>query len=183
VRRRGGIVIVIAHRPSALAAVDQVLVLANGQKVKMGPKEEVLRAVLRLARQSPPVRIMARRAPGRVQIHPPFAVGLAALVIVGGGLGAWAAFAKLLAPSLQRHPRRQSSVKKVHPRRRGRRLLVRRALASGTGEIVIKLRDQTRPTFSRRQRHRQLLARGPARRRAEWRHRVEFPEQLLSRAA
>lgn len=47
VRRRGGIVIVIAHRPSALAAVDQVLVLANGQKVKMGPKEEVLRAVLR----------------------------------------------------------------------------------------------------------------------------------------
>src|SRR4029078_7020373 len=34
VRRRGGIVIVIAHRPSALAAVDQVLVLANGQKVK-----------------------------------------------------------------------------------------------------------------------------------------------------
>jgi ABC-type protease/lipase transport system fused ATPase/permease subunit len=27
--------------------VDQVLVLANGQKVKMGPKEEVLRAVLR----------------------------------------------------------------------------------------------------------------------------------------
>ena len=47
IRRRGGIVIVIAHRPSALAAVDQVLVLANGQKVKMGPKEEVLRAVLR----------------------------------------------------------------------------------------------------------------------------------------
>ena len=47
VRRRGGIVIVIAHRPSALAAVDQVLVLANGQKVKMGPKEDVLRAVLR----------------------------------------------------------------------------------------------------------------------------------------
>lgn len=47
VRQRGGIVIVIAHRPSALAAVDQVLVLANGQKVKMGPKEEVLRAVLR----------------------------------------------------------------------------------------------------------------------------------------
>lgn len=47
VRQRGGIVIVVAHRPSALAAVDQVLVLANGQKVRMGPKDEVLRSVLR----------------------------------------------------------------------------------------------------------------------------------------
>ena len=47
VRRRGGIAIVIAHRPSALAAIDQVLVLAEGQKMRFGPKDEVLRAVLR----------------------------------------------------------------------------------------------------------------------------------------
>jgi PrtD family type I secretion system ABC transporter len=31
VRKRGGIIIVIAHRPSALAAVDLVLAMANGQ--------------------------------------------------------------------------------------------------------------------------------------------------------
>jgi ATP-binding cassette, subfamily C, type I secretion system permease/ATPase len=47
VRERGGIVVVIAHRPSALAAVDQVLVLAQGRQQALGPKEEVLRSVLR----------------------------------------------------------------------------------------------------------------------------------------
>ena len=47
VRRRGGIAVVIAHRPSALAAIDQVLVLSEGQKMRFGPKDEVLRAVLR----------------------------------------------------------------------------------------------------------------------------------------
>ncbi len=46
VRRRGGIAIVIAHRPSALAAVNKVLVLANGQTRDFGPKDEVLRNVL-----------------------------------------------------------------------------------------------------------------------------------------
>lgn len=47
VRERGGIVIVIAHRPSALAAVDQVLLIANGRQQALGPKDEVLRNVLR----------------------------------------------------------------------------------------------------------------------------------------
>lgn len=47
VRQRGGIVVVIAHRPSALAAVDQVLVMAKGLQQALGPKEEVLRKVLR----------------------------------------------------------------------------------------------------------------------------------------
>jgi len=46
-RDRGAIVVVIAHRPSALAAVDQVLVLAHGRQQALGPKEEVLRSVLR----------------------------------------------------------------------------------------------------------------------------------------
>jgi ATP-binding cassette subfamily C protein len=43
IRVRGGVVAVIAHRPSALAAVDKVLVLANGQMQAFGPKEEVLK--------------------------------------------------------------------------------------------------------------------------------------------
>jgi ABC-type protease/lipase transport system fused ATPase/permease subunit len=47
VRARGGIVIVIAHRPSALAGVDYVLALAGGRQQAFGPKDEVLSQVLR----------------------------------------------------------------------------------------------------------------------------------------
>ncbi len=46
VRARGGIVVVVAHRPSALASIDQVLILADGQVQAFGPKEEVLRKSL-----------------------------------------------------------------------------------------------------------------------------------------
>jgi ATP-binding cassette subfamily C protein len=49
VRSRGGIAIVIAHRPSALAAVDDVLVLSQGRQQAFGPKDDVLRAILRPA--------------------------------------------------------------------------------------------------------------------------------------
>jgi ABC-type multidrug transport system ATPase subunit len=47
VRARGGIAIVIAHRPSALAAVDKVLAMGRGQVAAFGMKEEVLKDVLR----------------------------------------------------------------------------------------------------------------------------------------
>lgn len=47
VRARGGIVVVIAHRPSALAGVDHVLALANGRQQAFGLKEEVLSQILR----------------------------------------------------------------------------------------------------------------------------------------
>ncbi len=46
-RAAGSVVVVIAHRPSALAGVDQVLMLAQGKVQAFGPKEEVLRKVLR----------------------------------------------------------------------------------------------------------------------------------------
>ncbi len=46
VRERGGIVIVIAHRPSAISAVDQVAMLRDGQLVAFGGKDEVLGKVL-----------------------------------------------------------------------------------------------------------------------------------------
>jgi len=47
VRARGGIAIVVAHRPSALAAVNQVLVMRQGRQLFFGPKDQVLRAVTR----------------------------------------------------------------------------------------------------------------------------------------
>jgi ATP-binding cassette subfamily C protein len=47
VRARGGIVIVIAHRPSALTAVDCVAAMAHGEIQAFGSKDEVLRQVLR----------------------------------------------------------------------------------------------------------------------------------------
>jgi ATP-binding cassette subfamily C protein len=47
VRSRGGIVVVIAHRASALAAVDQVLVLNQGRQQAFGSRDDVLRTVLR----------------------------------------------------------------------------------------------------------------------------------------
>jgi ATP-binding cassette subfamily C protein len=59
VKARGGIVIVVAHRPSALAAVDKVLVLTNGQMQAFGPKDEVLRRTTQPGPPGPqPVRLI-----------------------------------------------------------------------------------------------------------------------------
>ena len=49
VRSRGGIAVVIAHRSSAIAAVDYVLALGDGRQQAFGLKDEVLRAVTRSA--------------------------------------------------------------------------------------------------------------------------------------
>jgi PrtD family type I secretion system ABC transporter len=46
VRARGGIVVVVAHRPSAIAGVDYILVMAKGRQQQFGPKEEVLNRVV-----------------------------------------------------------------------------------------------------------------------------------------
>ncbi len=53
VRARGGIVIVVAHRPSALAAVDMVGVIQNGKLTAFGPRDEILQDQLRPVRTSP----------------------------------------------------------------------------------------------------------------------------------
>ena len=47
VRRRGGIVVVVAHRPKALEGVDHVLCLGEGRVQSFGKREEVLKKVLR----------------------------------------------------------------------------------------------------------------------------------------
>lgn len=58
VRSRGGIAVVVAHRPSALGVVDQVLVMENGRQKAFGPRDEVFAQVLKVPSASvlPPVK-------------------------------------------------------------------------------------------------------------------------------
>jgi ATP-binding cassette, subfamily C, bacterial PrsD len=56
VRRRGGIVAVVSHRPSALAGVDTVLIMNQGRAIVFGPKDEVLPQVTRPSTQPPPAQ-------------------------------------------------------------------------------------------------------------------------------
>jgi PrtD family type I secretion system ABC transporter len=51
VRQRGGIAIVVAHRPSAIGAVDYVLMMESGRQKAFGPKDEILSKVLKPAGQ------------------------------------------------------------------------------------------------------------------------------------
>lgn len=52
VRRRGGIVVVAAHRPSALAAVNKVLLMQGGRMQAFGARDEILDRLARAAAQS-----------------------------------------------------------------------------------------------------------------------------------
>jgi ATP-binding cassette subfamily C protein len=47
VRSRSGIVVVVAHRPGVLAAVDMVLAMGQGRALAFGPKDEVLNKIMR----------------------------------------------------------------------------------------------------------------------------------------
>jgi PrtD family type I secretion system ABC transporter len=65
VRDRGGIAIVVAHRPSALAAADKVLVMTDGQMQAFGPKDAVLRKTTRSSPMPGPIRLLvASEEPG-----------------------------------------------------------------------------------------------------------------------
>jgi ATP-binding cassette subfamily C protein len=50
-RQRGGTVVVVAHRPSAIAALDTLMMIRDGRSVAYGPRDEVLNKVL--ARRKP----------------------------------------------------------------------------------------------------------------------------------
>ena len=66
-KARGAIVVIIAHRPSALAACDKVLVLANGMQQAVGPRDEIVRAFtqrLRPAATAAPVRAVRGKTAG-----------------------------------------------------------------------------------------------------------------------
>jgi ABC-type protease/lipase transport system fused ATPase/permease subunit len=55
-----GIVVVIAHRPSAIAGVDLVLVLKQGRMQAFGPKDEILSKVLQRDAPAPrPLKVVS----------------------------------------------------------------------------------------------------------------------------
>ena len=56
-KARGAVVIVIAHRPSAIAVCDKLIYLVNGRQSAFGAKEEVLRQVTAPAPRIEGVRI------------------------------------------------------------------------------------------------------------------------------
>ena len=128
-RERGAIVVVVAHRPIGIEAVDQLLVLKDGRMQAFGPKETVLGQVLqrvgaavadqdRLRRGS--CQIMtgsakrgARQLDTAASDHRTGAWSL----VLAGGLGGWASTAQisgaLIAPGAVVV---DSNVKKVqHP--------------------------------------------------------------------
>ena len=53
---RGAVVVVMTHRPSALQAVNKVLILNNGTQTNFGPKEEVLRQQTRKVFDNKPTK-------------------------------------------------------------------------------------------------------------------------------
>lgn len=58
VRKRGGIVVVVAHRQSALIGVDLVLALAKGRAQAFGPKDEVMQKVLQPRPVARPMKVV-----------------------------------------------------------------------------------------------------------------------------
>lgn len=67
VRARGGIIVVIAHRPAALSAVDKLAVMANGQLQAFGPKDEVMAKVIQAVDKPRPQLIQRDATAGGVR--------------------------------------------------------------------------------------------------------------------
>lgn len=65
VKERGGIAVVVAHRPSALVAVDFVCVIQNGKLMAFGPKNEVLSSAAGQGAQAVPTQL--KMPPGAPQ--------------------------------------------------------------------------------------------------------------------
>jgi len=62
VRARGGIVIVVAHRTSALAGVDQLMVMAEGRVQALGPKDAVLAKMMQPRPAPVPLKVVTEGA-------------------------------------------------------------------------------------------------------------------------
>jgi PrtD family type I secretion system ABC transporter len=64
-RERGAIVVVVAHRPIGIEAVDQLLVLRDGRMQAFGPKDQVLGQVLQRVAPPSPIKIVSDSGAGK----------------------------------------------------------------------------------------------------------------------
>ncbi len=69
-RKRNKTVVVMAHRPSAIAAVDQLLMLKDGRQTAFGPKEEVLKELRAQNPQAQPSKPQTKPAAKPFTISP-----------------------------------------------------------------------------------------------------------------
>ena len=165
VRARGGIVVVVAHRPSALAGIDQILVLNEGRMQAFGPKEEVFEKFIRKpvavtrrtcseaeGRQGGPgLMLMIEDKSGQTRprrsarraIRKQLIAGVALAAVFGGGLGGLAATTEIagavIAPGQLAI---DSSVKKVQHQTGG--VVGEIRVKEGAQVTVGDIRGQTR---------------------------------------
>jgi PrtD family type I secretion system ABC transporter len=66
---RGASVVVIAHRPSALASIQQIMVLSDGRMAALGPRDEIMRKVLQRAPSGNVQSIQAPQNPQQLQAN------------------------------------------------------------------------------------------------------------------
>jgi ATP-binding cassette subfamily C protein PrsD len=59
VRKRGGIAIVVTHRPSTMVSVDQVALVMDGTIKLSGPRDEVLRQLAQPTAPAAPIHVVA----------------------------------------------------------------------------------------------------------------------------
>lgn len=71
-RARGSVVIVMAHRPSVISAVNKVMILNRGTLAHFGDKDEILRVAMNTRQPAPPPETepAAEEIPTMVQILP-----------------------------------------------------------------------------------------------------------------
>ena len=170
VRQRGGIVIVVAHRPSALANLDQVLVMAGGAVQAFGPKDEVLASVTRPAAQAaaagrlmrpcrnprlsfpctiesdPNVIVSEKRAGSGEGIRANILFGLAVSILLVGGVGAWAATTSLAGAVIASgNVVVESNSKKVQHQTGGivGEILVKEGDRVSAGDVIVRLDETT----------------------------------------
>ena len=154
VRRRGGIVIVITHRPKSLDAVDKVLVVGNGTVQAFGEKEEVLSKVLRNPPRAAadgrqwredPMSTMIESDPAQHSIQRYLLLGIILAALLTFGIGGWAATTELSSAVIaQGSLVVDSSVKKVQHPSGGivSELRVRNGDRVRAGDILLRL-DET----------------------------------------
>ena len=101
-RERGAVVVVVAHRPVGIEAVDQLLVLKDGRMQAFGPKEQVLGQVLQRVPAPAPIKIVSDAGAAKVMkaekqlrsaqrsIRKHLIAGLVVVLVLAGGFGGWA---------------------------------------------------------------------------------------------